>query len=253
MIVSWQACLEDSREIRNPQPATRNRALVASTAFFGVVLLGLSLSSLAISDDQSKASSDIIQALQERFGMTSDEVESALLKQSEAIAVHQTLKQELDEDYSGAWFDDEKEMLVLALTEPDLRPLVSSAGPIPVTVDYSLRDFHNLSRQLLESFRESHLAASIAGWYVDVEGNQLAVQVLGNREQQLRQVEGYLDSAGVDTAPIRLESTEGRARFLNRIRGGDVADNPERGRICSVGFSVEGGFTIAGHCGWHNT
>lgn len=234
--------------VSNPQPWTVNQLGVWGLATF----TALCLISEAISADQSRAAADISSALQERFNMTPKEVESALASQSEAIAVHQILKEELGEAYAGAWFDDDAGMLAVAFTKAELRSAVSAAGALLVLVSHSLEDFQAASKRLIEIFHGSQFNSSIAGWHVDAEANQLVLEVLDLQDAARSQIQAYLAANGIEASLLRLDESITRAAFLNDIRGGDPADNAPRQRTCSVGFSVDGGFTFAGHCGWGN-
>lgn len=87
-------------------------------------------------------------------------------------------------------------------------------------------------------------AGAVTGWRVDVASNTVVVQATPGQGQAAA---AFIDEAGIDTAGVRVEVSDETPELLYDVRGGD-AYYPGSSR-CSVGFSVNGGFVTAGHCG----
>jgi streptogrisin C len=86
-------------------------------------------------------------------------------------------------------------------------------------------------------------AATVPGWYVDVKTNTVVVQALGSTAA----AKSFIKASGVDAALVKVVTTTERPKLLYDVRGGDAYYIG--GGRCSVGFSVNGGFVTAGHCG----
>jgi streptogrisin C len=86
--------------------------------------------------------------------------------------------------------------------------------------------------------------AGIVGWNTDVAGNAVVVRA---KPESVADVRAWLAKRRFDAAAVRVEATDEAPRPLADIIGGSpyFIGNSR----CSVGFSVEGGFVTAGHCG----
>lgn len=87
-------------------------------------------------------------------------------------------------------------------------------------------------------------ADAIAYWYVDDANDRVVVAALPGGTEA---AERFAAASGLDRSMVDVITTPHAPRLLYDIRGGD-AYYPG-GYRCSVGFSVEGGFVTAGHCG----
>ena len=81
------------------------------------------------------------------------------------------------------------------------------------------------------------------GWYVDVVTNTVVVLARGGSAA----ARAFVAASGVDAAAVRVVASTETPRPLYDVRGGDAYYIG--GGRCSVGFSVNGGFVTAGHCG----
>ena len=81
------------------------------------------------------------------------------------------------------------------------------------------------------------------GWYVDVKTNTVVVLARGGTAA----AKAFVKASGVDAAAVRVVASTERRGLLYDVRGGDAYYIG--GGRCSVGFSVNGGFVTAGHCG----
>jgi streptogrisin C len=86
--------------------------------------------------------------------------------------------------------------------------------------------------------------AGIVGWNTDVAANTVVVRA---KKESVADVRAWLAKRRFDAAAVRVEATDEAPRPLADIIGGSpyFIGNSR----CSVGFSVEGGFVTAGHCG----
>jgi streptogrisin C len=86
---------------------------------------------------------------------------------------------------------------------------------------------------------------SVPGWYVDLPTNTVVVKSQPGKVAAARE---FVASSGVPASAVRYYVTTEEPRPLIDVIGGN-AYNIGSGTRCSVGFSVNGGFVTAGHCG----
>ena len=85
----------------------------------------------------------------------------------------------------------------------------------------------------------------VTGWYVDHSSNSV---VLTTARGTAAQATDFVRSAGVNPAAVKVVESDEAPRTYSDVMGGNgyYINNATR---CSVGFSVQGGFVSAGHCG----
>ncbi|WP_455352037.1 S1 family peptidase [Streptomyces sp. SYSU K217416] len=156
------------------------------------------------------------------------------------------LASQLGEAYGGAYYDAEKQQVVVNVVgdNNNVNVQVKKAGAVPREVENSAGELKSATRTLTRQ-------ASIPGtaWAVDPRTNQILVTadrtVTGERWDQL---ESAVESLGTGTA--RIQKSQGE--FKPFLEGGDAIFGG--GARCSLGFNVttqdgQPGFLTAGHCG----
>lgn len=143
--------------------------------------------------------------------------------------------------FAGAWLDADQHLIV-AVTDAKEANRIRALGATPRVVEHSAGELSAVLTALDRADRPS--PSHVTGWYVDVEANEVVVEALPN---SLGAAQRFVRSAGVDAGTVRIEVTTQRPRLFYDVRGGD-AYYPGNSR-CSIGFSVNGGFVTAGHCG----
>jgi streptogrisin C len=203
----------------------------------------------------------MVAALRRDLGLTAAQTDTRLKKEAWAIQARKALSGKLGTTYGGAWLNADASQLTVAVTSPDRAAVVRAAGAEPKLVTRSARQLDAVKQNL---DRQSRLAAaSIPGWYVDPASNSVVVL---STPKNLSAARSFIASSGVAADAVRVVTTHQRPKLLSAaarshpptsppaasdslvVRGGDpyFIDNVAR---CSVGFSVEGGFVSAGHCG----
>ncbi|WP_367129610.1 ricin-type beta-trefoil lectin domain protein [Saccharothrix sp. HUAS TT1] len=150
-----------------------------------------------------------------------------------AVPVETALRTSLGDRFGGAWYDDG---LKVGVVTPSDAAAVRAAGATPVKVTRSEKALAERKTEL----DRTPVGADVHSWYVDPSSNAVVVQARTTAAAQ-----AFADKAGVDVKPV--VSTDAPRPFYD-IRGGDqyvINGNT----LCSVGFSVNGGFVTAGHCG----
>lgn len=235
----------------------RHKAMrVAAVAFSTGMIVALATTSAASASPRidtpdpapaglDAASPDMLQAMQRGFDITAEEARARMAKEDVAARTTAKLDNQLGTSFGGAWLTDDQQ-LVVAITDPAEIDRVRALGATPEIVNRSASQLDALKTKLDRAATPD--ADEITGWRVEVTSNTVIVQAKPGAEAA---AEDFLAASGVDTDAVRVEVSDESPRLLYDVRGGD-AYYPGSSR-CSVGFSVNGGFVTAGHCGGTDT
>lgn len=180
-------------------------------------------------------------AMQRDLGLSPTEAVERLVKEEAAARTEQRLHQELGADFAGAWLDD-RQQLVVAITDPAHTAVVRAAGARPTLVTHSAATLEAAKSTLDRAAPPS--PDSVIGWHVDVMANAVVVRATPNG---VAEAERFIAASGIDPGLTTIEQTTEAPRLFYNIRGGDAYYSANN--RCSVGFSVTRGFVTAGHCG----
>jgi hypothetical protein len=141
--------------------------------------------------------------------------------------------------YGGSWFDSARGKLVIGLSSLENAKAVRATGADIVSVPRPLAELDAVKAKLdgLTAPRD------VASWSVEPRTGGVVVTVRRGGD-----VSGFLAAAGKLGAVTVKEVDELPTTFAAGTVGGDpyIINNSVR---CSIGFSVQGGFVSAGHCG----
>lgn len=207
----------------------------AAATASGTTEAGTTEASTTAPDDQASA-------LAESLDISPEAAEDLMEQQNDAADTESELRAELGETFGGAVFDSDSAELTVHVTEEAAVDEVSAAGANAEVVEYG-------ESELAEIVADLDAAAntaddSVTSWYADVTEDEVVVETLAGGTQA---GEEFLDTAGVDAAATDVEAGAEQPELYQDIIGGEYYQTgPGQ---CSVGFSVEGGFVTAGHCG----
>ncbi|MFF5234621.1 carbohydrate-binding protein [Dactylosporangium sp. NPDC000521] len=180
----------------------------------------------------------VFSAMQRDLHLTPAQARDRLTLDSRAATTQQVLRTTLGARYGGTWVTADGRTVAVGITDPAQQQSVRNLGATPTLVGRSEAQLDAIVAKL-----DKHSAAaprSVKGWYADLPTN--TVVVLGSGAQ------GFLAAAGVDQAAVRVEATSEDPKPYIDVVGGN-AYYIGSGTRCSIGFSVNGGFVSAGHCG----
>lgn len=185
----------------------------------------------------------LLDAMQRDLGLTADQAHQRLASEAAANQVDRTLRDSLAGAFGGSHYDAALGKLVVGVTDQARIGQVEAAGADARLVHFSSQDLTAVADGL--NAHAAQLPKTISGWYVDTRNNSVVVTTaLGTAGQAADSVR----SAGVNTGAVDVvESTEA-PRTLADVIGGNAYTINSSSR-CSIGFSVQGGFVSAGHCG----
>jgi streptogrisin C len=188
------------------------------------------------------ASPAMLAALQRDLGLTAAGARDRIATDEAASRKELLLRKKLGAAFGGAWLAADAKSLVVAVTDSAKAAEVTAAGATPTVVSRSARTLDGVKNGLDKAAAKAP-TASVPGWYVDTKANTVVVLARGNAGA----AKAFVKASGVDAAAVRVVASNEKPRLYYDVRGGDAYYIG--GGRCSVGFSVNGGFVTAGHCG----
>ncbi len=197
----------------------------------------LSATAQAAPADQN---TEILSAIQRDLGLTADQAKGRLAADQASSDTARDLRKRLDTRFGGAWIDASGTLTVGVTTQADLDQVGRGRGRL---VQRSERDLDAVKSTLDRNVARA--PQSVPGWYVDLPSNAVVVK---SQVGRLSAARAFVAASGVNASAVRYVTTNEAPRPLIDVIGGN-AYNIGAGTRCSVGFSVNGGFITAGHCG----
>ncbi|MBL8929640.1 MAG: alpha-lytic protease prodomain-containing protein [Kineosporiaceae bacterium] len=188
------------------------------------------------------AADPVLTAMQRDLGLTADEAIVRVIRDDQAHALDRDLRSRLGEAYAGAYLTEDSGSLTVAVTDPAAAETVSAAQAIPALVTSS-RSTLEQTKAALDRAAADAEPRGVTSWFIDVPANTVTV-IAGERTAAA----AFISAAGVDPATTTVVTSDEQPQTLADVRGGDAYYINGTSR-CSVGFSVEGGYVTAGHCG----
>ncbi|WP_370963620.1 S1 family peptidase [Amycolatopsis sp. cg9] len=212
-------------------------------ALGGAAVLTASLASASLSP--AVASPGLIAAMQRDFGLTAAQAETRLGQETSAARIMPAAQQAAGAAFGGAWFDPALGKLVVGVTDPAAADAVRKAGAEPTTARVSAAKLDAAKAAIDASAKADPAPAAVSGWRVDPRAGSVVVTVRpGARGAD---VDAFLARAA-KAGPVTVASAPAAQPFSAGTVGGDPYYINGNTR-CSIGFSVQGGFVSAGHCG----
>ncbi|RKR91155.1 streptogrisin C [Micromonospora pisi] len=184
---------------------------------------------------------EILDAMQRDLGLTADQVQTRLAADSRAAKAEESLRGSLGSRFGGAWLVDGSQVVV-GVTDTAAAERVRAAGAQPKLVARSEAALTAIKDTL--DAKGNAAPKSVTGWYVDVTSNTVVVQATPDG---VASAAGFAAASGAPAGAVRVAVSAEVPQTYYDVRGGD-AFYIGSGR-CSIGFSVNGGFVTAGHCG----
>ncbi|WP_236796905.1 S1 family peptidase [Amycolatopsis sp. GM8] len=184
-------------------------------------------------------------AMQRDFGLTAEQVQTRLAQEAAAMNLAPAAQSAAGTAFGGSWYDAATGKLVVGVTDATRAAAVRATGADAVTVAHTEAAL-DAAKSAIDGHAGQTAPKDVTGWYVDEKANTLVVTVKqGADSPAVRQFVDYAKTTG----PVRVDSVAAAPRlYAGDIVGGDAYYINDAAR-CSVGFSVEGGFVSAGHCG----
>ncbi|MFI7599274.1 ricin-type beta-trefoil lectin domain protein [Actinoplanes sp. NPDC049681] len=188
----------------------------------------------------------MVQAMRRDLHLTDDQIAARLATEAAAPVVEKRLRGLLGGTFAGAWIPTGADRLTVATTDARRAAQIRAAGAVPVIARRSDRDLA-AARAKLDRNAAAARGSAVRGWYVDTPANSVVVMAKPGAAAQARKF-----AADSGAGAVTVVDVAEQPRPVYDIRGGDqyvINGNT----LCSVGFSVAGGFVSAGHCGGVNS
>ncbi|MBE8521264.1 S1 family peptidase [Amycolatopsis sp. H6(2020)] len=219
------------------------RRRIALTLGSAAAVLTASLT--ALTPAVAQASPGLIAAMQRDFGLTAAQASARLTQETTAARVLPGAQQAAGAAFGGAWFDPARGKLVVGVTDPAAAAAVRQAGAEPVAARTSAAELDAVKAAIDASAKAKPAPAAISGWHTDPRAGSVVITVQpGARGAD---VDAFLAKAR-EAGPVTVRTAPAAQPFSAGTVGGDPYYINGNTR-CSIGFSVQGGFVSAGHCG----
>ncbi|MDQ7802921.1 S1 family peptidase [Amycolatopsis sp. A133] len=214
-------------------------------ALGGVAVLTASLASATLTPAAAQASPGLIAAMQRDLGLTAAQASTRLTQEMSAARVLPAAQRAAGAAFGGAWFDPALGKLVVGVTDPAAAVAVRQAGAEPTAARTSAAKLDAAKAAIDASAKADPAPAAVSGWRVDPRAGSVVVTVRpGARGPE---VDAFLARAA-KAGPVTVATAPAAEPFSAGTVGGDPYYINGNTR-CSIGFSVQGGFVSAGHCG----
>ncbi len=190
--------------------------------------------------------SGMLAAMQRDLHLTAAQAQARPADDHSQRVTELTLRARLGRHYGGAWLAQDGS-LVVATTSAAQASVITSLGARADVVKRTAAQLDS-ARTTLDR-HASKAGRAVHSWYVDPATNQVVVSA-----DSTASARKFATAAGLGTATVRTVASSAAPKPMADVRGGDQFDKPVSGGyvLCSIGFSVNGGFITAGHCGATN-
>ncbi|WP_245931386.1 S1 family peptidase [Actinokineospora auranticolor] len=181
---------------------------------------------------------ELLSAMERDLGLSRDAAIARLGSEKAATELETSLRGSLGDTFGGAYYDAASAKLVVGVTDAARAESVRAQGGSATLVKHSAAELDRVA----DTLNARTAPAGVTGWYVDVQRNTVTLTAAKGATEAATKY-----ASTISSAISVVESTEA-PRTLADVRGGD-AYYIGSGSRCSIGFSVQGGFVSAGHCG----
>lgn len=240
-----------SKTTTTPRATTLRATTLSAALLLVTAAAGLGQASAATPDatpqgtptkSRAAASPALIDALQRDLHLTKSQATDRLAAETTARTVEKAARKAAGATYGGSWFDAKRGTLVVGLAGDTHRAAVEATGAAVTRVAHTERTLDSTMTKL----NAMDAPDGVAGWHVDPKSSTVTVTVVDSQKSD-NDVEAFVARAR-KAGPVTVQETNRQPRTL---AAGTVGGDPYyTGNVrCSIGFSVNGGFITAGHCG----
>ncbi|MGH3658329.1 MAG: S1 family peptidase, partial [Micromonosporaceae bacterium] len=178
--------------------------------------------------------SSMIDAMRRDLDLTAKQARLRLAYEAAASLTEKRVRTTLGKRFAGAWYDADAHRLAAGVVHKADAGKVRAAGAVPKRVDRTHSELNAVKKRLDRSASEA--PGGVHGWYVDVVRNRVTIAATSSGAARK-----LITASGVEATAVRIVTSDDAPRTVYDIRGGDQYGIDNR-VLCSVGFSVAGGF-----------
>ncbi|MTD57206.1 S1 family peptidase [Amycolatopsis pithecellobii] len=185
-------------------------------------------------------------AMQHDFGLSAQQVQTRLGQEKDATGILPAAQQAAGAAFGGAWFDAARGKLVVGVTDSSVAAAVERTGAATVPSRVSAAALDGAKKALDDSAKAQPAPPSVSSWRTDPRNGSLVVSL--QPDARGPDVDAFLARARQTGIPVTVTAAPRPVTDAAGTVGGDPYYINGNVR-CSIGFSVQGGFVSAGHCG----
>ncbi|MDT8912728.1 S1 family peptidase [Amycolatopsis sp. PS_44_ISF1] len=210
----------------------------------GAALLTAGLATV-VAPATALASPAQLAAMQRDLGLNAEQAQTRLSQERAASNLMPAAQQAAGAAYGGAWFDPAQGKLVVGVTDPAVAEAVHRTGAATAPARISAVALDAAKSAVDASAKAKPAPASVSGWGADPRTGSVVVTLQPGAHGA--DVDAFLARAR-EAGPVTTVTGPKPQTFSAGTVGGDPYYINGNTR-CSIGFSVNGGFVSAGHCG----
>jgi hypothetical protein len=193
-----------------------------------------------------RLSPGLVSAMRTAFGLTEGQALTRIAQEAEATERAPSARAAAGSSFGGSWFDQDKGVLVVGVTDAGAAERVRATGVEARLVKRTAAALDRVKDRLDALSAAGEVPAAVTSWHPDPRTGAVVVDV--QPAVQTAEVARFLAQAR-RFGPIEV-NTEGVTAPVPFAAGTVGGDPYYTGNVrCSIGFSVHGGYVTAGHCG----
>ena len=212
-----------------------------------LVLATLLFPAYSLASPPGGAADAAVAALSIRLGMAENQVRWHLDRPESALSRVAEVRAALGSEFSGSWYDEGSGDLVVASTGRVRSAIVDAPGLRSVRVAHSLETLLGVLERLAVEGASLGWRAHVSSMYIDEIRNRVQVNVLVGSDARVARDVARM---GLPPHSVVLVPVNERVTAFASVNGGQGFDNVTSPNTCTIGFSVQGGFITAAHCGY---
>jgi hypothetical protein len=194
----------------------------------------------------AQLSPGLVSSMRAAFGLTEHQALARIDQESKATRQAPSARAASGSSFGGSWFDQDKGVLVVGVTDAAAAERVRATGAEARLVDRTAGELDRLKDRVDALSAAGKVPSAVTSWHPDPRSGAVVVDVQPG--VQTAQVAEFLTDAR-KLGPIEV-NTKGVTAPVPFAAGTVGGDPYYTGNVrCSIGFSVHGGYVTAGHCG----
>jgi hypothetical protein len=188
----------------------------------------------------------LVSAMRAAFGLTEQRALARIDQEAKATKQAPSARSAAGSSFGGSWFDQDKGVLVVGVTDAAAAERVRATGAEALLVERTATELDRLKDRVDALSAAGKVPSAVTSWHPDPRSGSVVVDVQPG--VQTAQVAAFLaDARKLGPIEVNTKGVTAPVPFAAGTVGGDPYYT---GNVrCSIGFSVHGGYVTAGHCG----
>lgn len=194
----------------------------------------------------AQLSPGLVSSMRAAFGLTEQQALVRIDQEAKATRQAPSARAAAGSSFGGSWFDQDKGVLVVGVTDPAAAERVRATGAEARLVGRTAAELDRLKDRVDALSAAGKVPSAVTSWHPDPRSGAVVVDVQPG--VQTAAVAEFL-AAAREAGPVEV-NTKGVTAPVPYAAGTVGGDPYYTGNVrCSIGFSVHGGYVTAGHCG----